>query len=258
MGRLAGEPFSFWTICQGQNNFLIGRPRQSLPSLQKAVPFRVRCRSLFFVCNEKQSIFTTATTPTTRRMADFGPEADEDLINGLPEEILAHILAALPKGSIEVAACVCHRWRAAAIALADVGGARGPLAGRMGLRRETIDHAAGGGHKALVDWLRQSEQSPWSQDTAVAALRGGHLDVFDHIITPAAPTCSGRGWLPRQSPMAASISWSALNGWAVPSTDGRSWRARPFCPCPTSNRFYNGSPMRLHTLLRHYWVASTY
>ncbi|AGO83786.1 F-box incomplete domain containing protein [Pandoravirus salinus] len=111
-----------------------------------------------------------------------GQETSEDAINGLPEEILAHLLARLPEGSIEVAARVCHRWRAAAIALVDVGGMRGPLTGRMGLRRETIDHAAGGGHKALVDWLREAEQSPWSQDTAVAALRGGHLEVFGHII----------------------------------------------------------------------------
>lgn len=123
-----------------------------------------------------------ATTTTTTTIADFAQGTGEDAINKLPEEILAHILATLPKGSPEVAARVCHRWRSTAIALADVGNTRGPLTGRMGLRRETIDHAAGGGHRALVDWLRATEQSPWSQDTAAAALRGGHLDVFDHII----------------------------------------------------------------------------
>ncbi|AVK74655.1 F-box incomplete domain containing protein [Pandoravirus quercus] len=168
-------------VLQTKMIFLIGRPRQSLP-LQKAWPFGTRCQSLFSCLQRKRQNIFTAVTTTTTRMADFGPEADKDAINGLPEEILAHILATLPKGSIEVAARVCRRWRAAAIALADVGGARGPFTGRMGLRRETIDHAAGGGHKALVDWLREAEQSPWSQDTAVAALRGGHLDVFDHII----------------------------------------------------------------------------
>lgn len=115
-------------------------------------------------------------------MDDLGQGPGEDPINRLPDEILAHILKALPDGLIEVAARACRRWRAAAIALADVGGTRGPLTGRMGLRRETINHAAGGGHKTLVVWLREVEQSPWSEDTAVAALRAGHHDLFEHVI----------------------------------------------------------------------------
>jgi hypothetical protein len=125
--------------------------------------------SCFLVRSEKANISRAAVATTTTTMSDFGQKADEGAINGLPEEILAHILAALPKGSSEVAARVCHRWRAAAIALADVGGARGPLTGRMGLRMNTIDCAAAGDYKALVGWLREAEQSPWSQDTAVAA-----------------------------------------------------------------------------------------
>ncbi|ATE82472.1 Collagen triple helix incomplete domain containing protein [Pandoravirus dulcis] len=108
--------------------------------------------------------------------------ACEDPTRALPEEIMAHILAACPKGTVEVAARVCHRWRATAIALADVGGARGPHDGRMGLRLDTIDHAAGGGYDALVDWLRKTEKSPWSQDTAAAALRGGHTTLFERIL----------------------------------------------------------------------------
>lgn len=107
---------------------------------------------------------------------------DQDLTAGLPEEVMAHILAALPAGSIEVAARVCRRWRATAIALADVGQARGSLAGRMGLRMNTINHAAARGHKALVMWLHQIENSPRGQDTAVAALRSGHLDLFESIL----------------------------------------------------------------------------
>nr|UMO79059.1 Collagen triple helix incomplete domain containing protein [Pandoravirus belohorizontensis] len=109
-------------------------------------------------------------------------EACEDPTLALPEEIMSHILAACPEGTVEVAARVCHRWRATAIALADVGGARGPHGGRIGLRLDTIDHAAGGGHGALVDWLRKTEKSPWSQDTAAAALRGGHTALFEHIL----------------------------------------------------------------------------
>ncbi|BCU03519.1 F-box incomplete domain containing protein [Pandoravirus japonicus] len=115
-------------------------------------------------------------------MDDLGQGADEDLINRLPGEILAHILASLPEGSVEVAARTCHRWRAAAIALVDVGGTRGTLTGRMGMRRETINHAAGGGHRTLIVWLREVEQSPWSEDTAVAALRAGHFDIFESIL----------------------------------------------------------------------------
>lgn len=78
---------------------------------------------------------TTTTTTTTTTMADFAQGTGEDAINKLPEEILAHILATLPKGSPEVAARVCRRWRSTAIALADVGNTRGSLTGRMGLRR---------------------------------------------------------------------------------------------------------------------------
>lgn len=95
---------------------------------------------------------------------------------------MAHLLALLPKGSIKVAARVCRRWRATCIALVDVSHTRGFLTGRMGLRMDTIDHAATGGHKALVVWLREVEHSPRSQDTAVAALRGGHLDLFEWIL----------------------------------------------------------------------------
>ncbi|AVK76872.1 Collagen triple helix incomplete domain containing protein [Pandoravirus macleodensis] len=115
-------------------------------------------------------------------MAGKNSAVDRDLTIELPEEVMAHLLASLPKGSIEVAARVCCRWRATAIALADVSHTRGSLAGRMGLRMDTIDHAAAGGHKALVMWLREVEHSPWSQDTAVAALRGGHLDLFEWIL----------------------------------------------------------------------------
>lgn len=117
------------------------------------------------------------TAPT-----DLDAEACEDPTRALPEEIMSHILAACPQGTVEVAARVCRRWRATAIALADVGGARGPHGGRMGLRLDTIDHAAGGGHDALVDWLRRTEKSPWGQDTAAAALRGGHTALFERIL----------------------------------------------------------------------------
>ncbi|BCU03355.1 collagen triple helix incomplete domain containing protein [Pandoravirus japonicus] len=112
----------------------------------------------------------------------LGTAACEDPTRALPEEIMSHILAACPEGTVEVAARVCRRWRATAIALADVGGARGPHGGRMGLRLDTIDRAAGGGHGALVNWLRETEKSPWSQDTAAAALRGGHTALFEHIL----------------------------------------------------------------------------
>lgn len=133
---------------------------------------------------------TTATDKdnSTRKkvMDNKGHAADRDLTVELPEEVVACFLAALPEGSIEVAARVCRRWRATAVALADVGHTRGSLTGRMGLRVNTIDRAAARGHTALVMWLREVEHNPWGQDAAIAALRGGHLDLFEMILAKGA------------------------------------------------------------------------
>jgi len=92
-----------------------------------------------------------------------------------------------------------------------------PLSARNA-SRASLSGAAGGGHIAVLEWLKGEKDLAWNWRTCCEAARGGHLDVLK--------------WLRSQDPPAPLCSEACLEAAAGGHLDILKWLRGQGSPCP--------------------------
>ncbi|AGO85109.1 Ankyrin repeat domain containing protein [Pandoravirus salinus] len=137
----------------------------------------------------------TSENPTTRGDTHDETAKDHDgppeAIDGLPDEILAHVFALLPCLCLSLAArLVCRRWHAVATDAAAVGRplcCTAPRAHYLSQRQDgVLVRAAIFGH---IDCMRYARERghPWTPAVPQVAAKGGHLSCLQYAADGGCP-----------------------------------------------------------------------